>query len=103
MVPLREQGMIHSVRGKQGGFKLARSPQDVNLLEIIETMDGDVSIVDCVAFACGCPRSPGCAVRTVWTDVNDAVRQSLAGITLERVLAKIGDGAMMPLAPDYAI
>lgn len=103
VVPLREHGMIHSVRGKQGGFKLARSPQDINLLEIIETMDGAVSIVDCAASGGGCPRLPGCAVRMVWVDVNDTVRLSLAGITLERVLAKVGDGAMVPIAPDYEI
>ena len=102
VVPLREQGMIHSERGKQGGFRLAKAPQDITLLAVLELMEGPISLVDCVADTTACIRGKECSVRSVWADVNNAVRASLHGITLENVLAAVGDS--LPSAiPEYLI
>lgn len=104
VVPLRERGMIKSERGKLGGFRLAQAPSDITLLAVIETLQGPISLVDCVADKAGCVRSGTCVARSVWTDVNTAVRAALRGMTLETVLERVGGGTSVPSAlAEYSI
>lgn len=104
VVPLRERGMIKSERGKLGGFRLAQAPSDITLLAVIETLQGPVSLVDCVVDKAGCVRSGTCVARSVWTDVNTAVRAALRGMTLETVLERVRGGMSVPSAlAEYSI
>lgn len=104
VVPLRERGMIRSERGKLGGFRLAQAPSDITLLAVIETLQGPISLVDCVADKAGCVRSGTCVARSVWTDVNTAVRAALRGMTLETVLERVRGGTSVPSAlAEYSI
>lgn len=104
VVPLRERGMIKSERGKLGGFRLAQAPSDITLLAVIETLQGPISLVDCVADKAGCVRSGTCVARSVWTDVNTAVRAVLRGMTLETVLERVRGGTSVPSAlAEYSI
>lgn len=104
VVPLRERGMIKSERGKLGGFRLAQAPSDITLLAVIETLQGPISLVDCVADKAGCVRSGICVARSVWTDVNTAVRAALRGMTLETVLERVRGGTSVPSAlAEYSI
>ena len=104
VVPLRERGMITSERGKLGGFRLAQAPSDITLLAVIETLQGPISLVDCVADKAGCVRSGTCVARSVWTDVNTAVRAALRGMTLETVLERVRGGTSVPSAlAEYSI
>lgn len=104
VVPLRERGMIKSERGKLGGFRLAQAPSDITLLAVIETLQGPISLVDCVADKAGCVRSGTCVARSVWTDVNTAVRAALRGMTLETVLERVrGDTSVPSALAEYSI
>ena len=104
VVPLRERGMIKSERGKLGGFRLAQAPSDITLLAVIETLQGPISLVDCVADKAGCVRSGTCVARSVWTDVTTAVRAALRGMTLETVLERVRGGTSVPSAlAEYSI
>ena len=104
VVPLRERGMIKAERGKLGGFRLAQAPSDITLLAVIETLQGPISLVDCVADKAGCVRSGTCVARSVWTDVNTAVRAALRGMTLETVLERVRGGTSVPSAlAEYSI
>ena len=104
VVPLRERGMLKSERGKLGGFRLAQAPSDITLLAVIETLQGPISLVDCVADKAGCVRSGTCVARSVWTDVNTAVRAALRGMTLETVLERVRGGTSVPSAlAEYSI
>ena len=47
VIPLRQAGLIHSIRGAYGGYTLAKAPSQINLGEIVEVLEGD-SIVDCL-------------------------------------------------------
>lgn len=98
VVTLRQKGMIRSARGKLGGFRLAKAPADITLLSVIEALQGPISLVDCVTDAQACGRARACAARSVWTDVNTAVRTALQGITLENVLARVKGRRFVPAA-----
>ncbi|MBR1871447.1 MAG: Rrf2 family transcriptional regulator [Kiritimatiellae bacterium] len=86
VVPMRNAGMIHSVRGVQGGFRLAKSPSDITLLDIVETEQGPVTLVSCLAKQESTLEKPEVVAKGVWGDVNNAFRNILASITLANIL-----------------
>lgn len=86
VIPLREAGMISSTRGKAGGFRLARKPKEITLLEIIETLQGPVALIDCLVDLSTCERNKVCAARKVWTRVNNSIRETLQSVTLDSLI-----------------
>ena len=103
-VSLREAGMISSSRGREGGLRLAEAPCDITLLAIIEAMQGEISLVDCVAAKEICSRSADCVTRSVWSDVNTLIRSTLQTVTLEQILMRVKSGTALPAAlSEYAI
>ena len=104
VVTLREAGMISSSRGREGGFRLAKAPCDISLLAIIEAVQGEIALVDCVASRTICTRSEACVTRTVWSDVNLLIRSTLQTVSLEQILLRMKSGTALPAALcDYAI
>ena len=104
VIPLREAGMIHSIRGKQGGFRLAKAPSDITLLDVIETMQGPISLLDCLSGPETCARTAKCPTRLIWTDVNTAIKKTLQAITLEVILDRLGEQKTIPLSlSEYVI
>ncbi len=86
VIRLRKSGMIFSVRGAKGGYKMARAPEEISLLEIIETMEGALSIVHCVACPARCKRSGNCISRGVWCALNEEIRNCFRKISLRDIL-----------------
>ncbi len=86
IIELRKGGMIFSVRGAKGGYKIKRLPKHITLLEIIETMEGPLSIVDCVNCPGKCKKSATCAAREIWSEANAKIRKEFESITLQDVL-----------------
>jgi len=83
VIPLKGFGLIIAFRGFQGGYQLAKSPSAVTVLEIVEALEGPLALVDCVSQPKQCQRNEFCPTRSVWCQVNQAIRGTLAGITLE--------------------
>ncbi len=98
VIPLRKAGMIHSLRGKLGGFRLAEAPSDITLLDVIETLQGPISVIDCLEDDTICSRHEKCPTRIVWTDVNEAIKNALKSITLDSVLAQVASHKQVPAA-----
>ena len=104
VIPLREKGMIRSLRGKQGGFRLAKSPADITLLDVIETLQGPISLLDCLDESSTCTRSAKCPTRLIWNDANSAIKNTLRAITLESILGRLSGKRKVPLSmADYVI
>ncbi len=82
IVPLKTAGLIASVRGSHGGYRLARDPATVTLLDIICTLEGPLSIVDCVQYPESCSRADTCVSRDVWSEVSDKIQDMLKSLTL---------------------
>ena len=87
VIALRKAGMIRSVRGVNGGFHIAMKPEDITLLDVIEVMEGPLSIVDCVSAPKKCAHNANCAPREVWCKLNDDIRNLMRGTTLADILA----------------
>jgi Rrf2 family transcriptional regulator, cysteine metabolism repressor len=82
MTLLRNRGLIVAERGASGGYRLAKAPEEIRLLEIFEALEGEVAPVGCVADADVCQRSEECVVRDLWCEMTIAMREVLEGQTL---------------------
>lgn len=87
VIALRKAGMIRSVRGVNGGFHIAMKPEDITLLDVIEVMEGPLSIVDCVSAPKKCALSANCAPREIWSKLNEDIRDLMRQTTLADILA----------------
>jgi FeS assembly SUF system regulator len=80
---LGHAGLVDSLRGARGGYRLARPLAAVPLSEVIVAVDGPIALTACVDGGSGiCEAESICAVRGRWDPVNHAIRAALSGITL---------------------
>jgi len=87
IVPLlKSANLIQSVRGPHGGYQLSKPPQEVNLKDIVEVLEGDIAPVDCVDTPSVCERTEECTARDVWSLLEDKIRSTLIDITLQDML-----------------
>lgn len=75
---LASAGVVRATRGARGGVTLARPPEEISLLEIVEAIDGPMALNECVLDASRCPISVECPVRPVWCDVQSTLAKQLA-------------------------
>lgn len=87
-VSLKRAGFIRSIKGSSGGFVLAKLPSEIQLHDVLSTLEGDLTIVD--------PPSPSAeeslyrqAIRMgLYQKIDAAVLQTLGSLTLEKILSR---------------
>jgi Rrf2 family protein len=80
---LNAAGLVTSVRGVVGGFRLSRAPEKINLREILEATEGPVSVNVCEVDEDACDLSETCAAYKVWRKVRYSINKMLEQITLK--------------------
>lgn len=103
-IPLRKAGMVSTERGVNGGLRLARFPKDITLLDIVQSTDGPLALLNCLARPGTCARQGKCAAENAWSKVNKTLSESMRSIALSDVIA---DYRRLtpdpPKEPDYCI
>ncbi len=79
---LSRAGFVKSVRGAQGGYRLAEPAANYTVGRILRLMEGSLSPVDCVEGDTGCERAPYCVTIEVWRQLKEAIDRVVDGITL---------------------
>ncbi len=80
---LTASALVASHRGARGGYRLARSLEEISIADVITAVDGPIALTACVDGAqVTCGNGEGCALRGRWQLVNDAIRRALEGISL---------------------
>ena len=85
---LKTAGLVKSVRGAHGGFTLARAPDKIKLMDIINVSEGPLVLVDCVVDAGVCPRSSFCATRDLWSELQSVMGEVLVSQTLQDLIER---------------
>ena len=83
--PLKTSGLVKSIRGKGGGFLLAKPPDQISLGDVIQVLEGSLAPVDCVDDMTFCHRVEYCALRDVWIQQKEAMLNVLNSLTLEEL------------------
>jgi Rrf2 family protein len=88
MIPLKNVRLVLSTRGARGGYTLAREPASITLKEVLEAVEGDLSLVECVSNPDFCPKSDSCINRDVWVKLSEDMIHTLESITLAQLIEK---------------
>ncbi|MBU1998535.1 MAG: Rrf2 family transcriptional regulator [Candidatus Omnitrophota bacterium] len=86
--PLKNAGLVVSNRGIRGGYVLARAPDKINIRQIVEVLEGELCLVDCVHNNETCNRISTCVTKEVWELVTNRVLQTLESFTLQDLVDK---------------
>ena len=81
-------GLIHTSRGARGGVSMARSPEEVSVLEVVEAIDGPISLNDCTGDPSACPFGEDCPLRPLWCETQAEMVNSLRKTTFAAVLER---------------
>lgn len=80
---LSRAGYVKSTRGAQGGYRLAKAPEEYTVGMILRTIEGSLAPVACLDDDDNeCTRATSCATLTLWQQLNDAINQVVDNVTL---------------------
>lgn len=88
---LKKQGILSSIKGKQGGYQLQKPPQDIHLVEIIRLFDGAIGLIPCATHQffqpCKeCKNVETCRIRFTFKELRDLNVEFLKNKTLIDIL-----------------
>jgi Rrf2 family transcriptional regulator, cysteine metabolism repressor len=83
IIPLIAAGIVKSTRGSRGGIMLAKPPQQIQLIQVLEVLEGPLAPVDCLKGVGSCPRSGACATQDIWDELKIAMEGVLESKTLQ--------------------
>ena len=77
--------IVKSLRGSKGGFRLAKEPQQITLLDVMESVQGPLVIRPCLLNDAACPMYSSCPVSAQLRKLQGSLRESMQNITLARL------------------
>ena len=91
---LRQGGLVTSVRGAHGGYRLARPASEIAMLEIVEALEGPITPMECfqvdregrVLCSHESDGDRACATKLLWTRVQGGISKALTGTTLAELV-----------------
>lgn len=82
---LQKNGLVESIRGAHGGYRLARSPEQITVADVVSALEGPIALTQCSVHDGGCSIESHCGVRGNWRLINTAIRQALESVTLAQM------------------
>ena len=97
-------GLVRSQRGARGGYRIARALELIAITDVVEAVDGPVSLVSCIDGVDGaCQSEERCPIRGCWDPVNEAIRFALNQVTLAQIATTAVRHASAPISSGPAI
>jgi Rrf2 family protein len=101
---LREAGLVTSVRGAHGGYRLARPAGEIEMLEVVQALEGPIAPMECfheipegrVLCSHEADGDRACATKLLWTRVHGGITKALAGTTLAELVEFADQHAVSP-------
>jgi Rrf2 family protein len=103
IIPLKAHGLVLTFRGAHGGYLLGRPATEITLKDIIDPLEGDLGLVDCVNNAEMCDRSSECVTRSVWSEMSMLLLDYLESITLDDLLNRHSAAGITAGSADFSI
>lgn len=86
---LKKAGIVKSIRGAQGGYLLAKKPEEISVGHILRALEGDLNIVDCAEVIGGgetCSGSDLCVTKYVWKRISDSINNTVDTMMLSELV-----------------
>lgn len=78
---LKKDGYIDTVRGPQGGYLLAKKPEEITVGMVLRTLEGEITTSDCLNKEV-CSRESICATRVIFEKIEKSINDVIDNITL---------------------
>lgn len=85
---LANQGLVRSTRGARGGYQLARASREISFLDVIEAVEGKITVNVCLDQGEGCRLSERCTMHAVWRLGQERMLEVYRAATLESLAMK---------------
>jgi len=85
---LTKAGMLESIRGMNGGFRLVKKPSAISLLDVMHAIQGPLGINVCAVNSKKCSRSSTCSVHPVWVELRKEVDRRLQEQTIGKLVRR---------------
>lgn len=79
---LVREGLVESVRGARGGYRLERPAESISVADIVRVLEGPIAVTECSISDHNCEQSPGCRIRGNWTVINLAIQTALESVSV---------------------
>ncbi len=90
---LVRSGLLDGLRGKGGGYRLARVPEEINVMDVLQATEGSLAPVACLEeHSKACSRSWDCRTLPLWKGLYEVVRNYLTGYTIRDLAREGGSG-----------
>jgi len=96
LLRLRRKGLVSSIRGPKGGYVLNRRPDRISVAEILEALEGKLTMTDCIARG-ECSLDKKCILNPFWARLNDRIQSDLDNITLEELVSGAWEQKLRPV------
>lgn len=86
---LKKAGIVNSTRGAQGGYTLAKKPEEISVGDILRALEGDLNPVDCAEVTGGestCRGSDMCVTKYVWKRISESINNVVDEIMLSELV-----------------
>jgi Rrf2 family transcriptional regulator, cysteine metabolism repressor len=85
---LKAAGLVQAVRGKDGGYMLARAPESITLRDVYESLAGPAAPTECVDGPAKCPLLRLCPTRDTWVELKAAIDSVLERTTIQELVER---------------
>lgn len=85
---LTRAGLLISLRGAQGGYRLARDANTITIVDIIDALDGGTGLTECSHSSGLCSLEQRCALHSNWKFISQTIRNTLQTIGLDDLIQK---------------
>lgn len=83
---LKKAGIVVSVRGSSGGYRLAKAPQEITVGEVLRALEGDLTVCQCVDEKDDCHIFDQCVTKYVWARINHSINELVDSMTIQEVI-----------------
>jgi len=97
--PLIRADIVRSERGYSGGITLAKHPAEISVLDVIEAVDGKLSLNECVLNPTECGLIARCAIHGLWVETTELLTEHLRNYSLEDIQRKYMIGSETETTP----
>jgi FeS assembly SUF system regulator len=82
---LTRAGLVESLRGVHGGYRLARSPEQMTVADVVRALEGPIALTGCSIHGGGCLIESHCGARGNWQLISNAIREALEAVSLAQM------------------
>ena len=84
---LKKNGLVESTRGKEGGYRLTKSPEEYSILKILNSIEDNLAPVSCIqAGAVQCKNAGACLTIPMWKELDEITNNYLASVSLKDLM-----------------